>query len=156
MNTLIHNLCLENNQISLTYESLVVVPITPTQHTKMGLQRQLGIYVGFDYPSIIRYLEPLTYDVFTTRFEDYHFNECFPVIRGRKTDSQIMSRNYLKCIYHVSSWYLYNSLGPQTLPTLLKAIAVRKCAYPNLIVHSPKLPRRIQEELMDAANPPIC
>ena len=47
-------------------------------------------------------------------------------------------------------------VGPQTLLTLLKAIAVRKDTYPNLIVHSPKCPRRTQEELMDAANPSIC
>ena len=33
-------------------------------------------------------------------------------------------------------------VGPQTLPTLLKAIAVRKGAYPNLIVHLPKRPQR--------------
>ena len=38
----------------------VYIPIAPTQHTKMGLQRRLRIYVGFDYLSIIRYLEPLT------------------------------------------------------------------------------------------------
>ena len=85
MNTLIHNLCLENNQISLTYESLVVVPIAPTQHTKMGPQRRLWIYVGFDYPPIIRYFEPLTYDVFTARFAHYHFNESvFPSLGGEK------------------------------------------------------------------------
>ena len=47
-------------------------------------------------------------------------------------------------------------LGPQTLPTLIKAIVVRKDAYPNFIVHSPKRPRRTQGELIDAANPPIC
>ena len=41
----------------------------------MGSQRRLGIYVGFDSPSIIRYLEPLTDDVFTTHFTDCHFNE---------------------------------------------------------------------------------
>ncbi|KAL6346342.1 hypothetical protein AAG906_033138 [Vitis piasezkii] len=51
---------------------------------------------------------------------------------------------------------LIQFVGPQTQPTLLKAIAYRKCAYPNLIVHSPKRPQRTQEELMDAANPPIC
>ena len=32
-------------------------------------------------------------------------------------------------------------IGPQALPTLLKAIACRKDAYPSLIVHSPKCPR---------------
>ena len=47
-------------------------------------------------------------------------------------------------------------VGPQALPTLLKSIAVRKGAYPSLIVHSPKRPRRTQGELMDTANPPIC
>ena len=46
----------------------VYVPIAPLQRTKMGPQRRLGIYVGFDSPSIIRYLEPLTGDMFTTRF----------------------------------------------------------------------------------------
>ena len=65
----------------------VYVPIAPTQRTKMGPQRRLGVYVGFDSPSIIRYLEPLTVDVFTAHFADCHFNECFPVIRGRKVDS---------------------------------------------------------------------
>ena len=47
-------------------------------------------------------------------------------------------------------------VGPQALPTLLKTIACRKCAYPTLIVHSSKRPWRTQGELMDAANPPIC
>jgi hypothetical protein len=47
----------------------VYVPIAPPQHTKMGPQHRLGIYVGFDSPSIIRYLEPLTSDVFKARFE---------------------------------------------------------------------------------------
>ena len=47
-------------------------------------------------------------------------------------------------------------VGPQALPTLLKVIIVRKCAYPSLIVHSPKRPWRTQGELMDATNPLIC
>ncbi|KAL6340084.1 hypothetical protein AAG906_038919 [Vitis piasezkii] len=42
----------------------VYVPIAPTQRTKMGPQQRLGNYVGFDFSSIIRYLEPLTDDVF--------------------------------------------------------------------------------------------
>ena len=58
-------------------------PIAPTQRTKMGHQQRLGIYVGFDSPSIIRYLEPLTGNVFTTRFADFHFNESvFPPLGG--------------------------------------------------------------------------
>ena len=35
----------------------VCVPIAPSQRTKMGSQRKLRIYVGYESPSIIRYLE---------------------------------------------------------------------------------------------------
>ena len=56
----------------------VHIPIAPPQ-------RRLGIYVGFNSPSIIRYLEPLTGDVFT-RFVDCHFNETvFPPLGGEKS-----------------------------------------------------------------------
>ena len=51
----------------------VYVPIAPPQRTKMGPQRRLGIYVGYESPSIIKYLEPTTGDVFTARFADCHF-----------------------------------------------------------------------------------
>uniref|UniRef100_A0A2N9I5S5 Reverse transcriptase Ty1/copia-type domain-containing protein n=1 Tax=Fagus sylvatica TaxID=28930 RepID=A0A2N9I5S5_FAGSY len=52
----------------------------------MGPQRRLGIYVGFDSPSIIRYLEPLTGDIFKARFDDCHFNETiFPPLGGEKS-----------------------------------------------------------------------
>ncbi|KAG7578737.1 Ribonuclease H-like superfamily [Arabidopsis thaliana x Arabidopsis arenosa] len=61
----------------------VYVPIAPPQRTKMGPQRRLGIYVGFTSPSIIRYLEPQTGDMFTARFADCHFNESeFPALGG--------------------------------------------------------------------------
>ena len=43
-------------------------------------------FIGFDSPSIIRYLEPLTRNVFTTRFADCHFNESvFPSLWREKT-----------------------------------------------------------------------
>ena len=64
----------------------VYVPIAPSQRTKMGLQLRLKIYTGFDSPFIIRYLEPLTSDVFKARFEDCHFNETiFPPLGGEKS-----------------------------------------------------------------------
>ena len=53
----------------------IYIPIAPTHRTKMGSQIRLGIYVGYDSLSIIRYLEPSTGDVFTARFVDCHFNE---------------------------------------------------------------------------------
>ncbi|GJY78501.1 disease resistance CC-NBS-LRR class family protein [Tanacetum coccineum] len=63
----------------------VYVPIAPPQRTKMGPQRRLGIYVGYETSSIIRYVEPLTGDVFTTRFADCHFNEAiFPSLGEEK------------------------------------------------------------------------
>jgi len=49
----------------------------------MGLQRRLGIYIGYESPSIIKYLEPSTGDMFTTRFADCHFDESnCPTIGG--------------------------------------------------------------------------
>ncbi|GLR00170.1 hypothetical protein GCM10007863_45910 [Dyella mobilis] len=61
----------------------VYVPIPPPQRTKFGPQRRLGIYVGFDSPSIIRFIEPLTGDTFTARFADCHFDETvFPPLGG--------------------------------------------------------------------------
>ena len=70
----------------------VYVPISPPQRTKMGPQRRLRIYIGFNSSSIIRYLEPLTGDVFTARFADCHFNESiFPNLGGekQKLDKQV-------------------------------------------------------------------
>ena len=59
----------------------VLVPIMGPKRTKMGPQRQKGIYVGFESPSIIRYLEPTTADVFQARFTDCHFYEnVFPIL----------------------------------------------------------------------------
>ena len=43
----------------------------------MGHQRRLGIYMGFDSPTIIRYLKPLTDDVFKEHFKDYHLMKQF-------------------------------------------------------------------------------
>ena len=67
----------------------IYVPIAPTHRTKMGPQRRLGIYVGYDSPSIIRSLEPSTGNVFTTRFANCHFNEnLFPPLGGEKSVSE--------------------------------------------------------------------
>ena len=63
----------------------VYVPISPPKRTMMGPQRRLGIYVGYDSPSIIKYLEPSTGDLFTARFADSHFDESiFPTLGGER------------------------------------------------------------------------
>ena len=70
-----------------TFGCAVQVPIAPPKRTKMGPQRRLGIYVGFNSPSIIRFLEPTTGDLFTARFADCHFNETmFPSIGTPKIE----------------------------------------------------------------------
>jgi hypothetical protein len=49
----------------------------------MGPHRKLGIYVGYKSPSIIKYLEPLTGDLFTARHADCIFSEDhFPALGG--------------------------------------------------------------------------
>ena len=66
----------------------VYVAIPPTQRSKMGPQRRLGIYVGFLFASIIHYLEPLIGNLFTARFADCHFDEfVFPPLREDKPNS---------------------------------------------------------------------
>ena len=78
----------------------VYVPIAPINRTKIGPQRRLGIYVGLDSPSIIRYLEPLTGDLFTARFADCHFNERnFSLFGKGKTSPEEKREFFLE-----SSW----------------------------------------------------
>jgi hypothetical protein len=57
------------------FSCAVYTPISPPKRTSMGPHRKLGIYVGFQYPSILKYLEPLMGDLFTARFVDCIFNE---------------------------------------------------------------------------------
>ena len=74
----------------------VYVPLAPAHQTKLGTQRHLGIYVGFQSSSIINYIEPLTSEVFTTRFAYCHFNEnVFPLLGGKKANSIRIVRNYM-------------------------------------------------------------
>jgi hypothetical protein len=49
----------------------------------MGPHRRMRIYVGFQSPSILKYLEPLTGDLFTTWFANCIFNgDHFLALRG--------------------------------------------------------------------------
>jgi len=70
-----------------TFGRTVYVPVAPSYRTKIGPQRRLGIYIGFESPSIIRYLEPLTGDMFIARFGDCRFDEIFfPKLRGENSE----------------------------------------------------------------------
>jgi len=45
----------------------------------------LGIYVGYDSPSIIKYLDSSIGDLFTAQFVDSHFAESvFPTLGGER------------------------------------------------------------------------
>ena len=76
----------------------------------MGPQRKIGIYVGYDSPSIVRYLEPLIGDFFTARFADCHFDEIvFPSLGEDKHANVSIERRKL-------SWYAptMSHLDPST------------------------------------------
>ena len=91
----------------------VYVPIAPPQRTKMGPQRRLGIYVGYDSPTIVRYLEPLTGDLFTARFADCHFDETvFPSLGGDKNINVQQERQELSWSvpHYVSSRSPYSTV----------------------------------------------
>jgi hypothetical protein len=51
------------------------VPISPPQRTSMDPHMRMGIYMGYQSPSIIKYLEPLTGDLFMARYAYCIFDE---------------------------------------------------------------------------------
>jgi hypothetical protein len=55
----------------------IYAPISPAYHITMCPHRKMGIYVGYHSPFIIKYLEPMTRDLFTVWyciFNDDHFS----------------------------------------------------------------------------------
>ena len=73
----------------------------------MDPQRRLRIYVGYESPSIKKYLEPKIGDLFTARFADYHFDQSeYPTLgeKHKKLKNEIdwnaVSLSYLDPRYH--------------------------------------------------------
>jgi hypothetical protein len=59
----------------------VYTPIPNPKRSKLGIQQSLGIYVGYESPSIVKYLEPSTGKMFRARFLDCVFDETsFPKV----------------------------------------------------------------------------
>jgi hypothetical protein len=56
---------------------IVYTPISSPRRTSMGPHRRMGICMGFQSPSILKYLEPLMSDLFMFRFADCIFNEDY-------------------------------------------------------------------------------
>ncbi|KAG7584130.1 Reverse transcriptase RNA-dependent DNA polymerase [Arabidopsis suecica] len=113
----------------------------------MGPQRRLGIYIGCDSPSIIRYLEPQTGDVFTARFADCHFDEkVFPVLGGENKQVGKEIKWYVPSLLH---------LDP---PTKQSEIEVRRIVHLQSIAN--QLPdafadtKTVTKSYIPAANVP--
>ena len=78
---------------NIKFGCAVYIPIPPPQCTAMGAQRKLRVYVGFESPSIIKYLVPTTGDLHKARFDDSIFNEDhFPALGGGKYLSRAACR----------------------------------------------------------------
>ena len=115
----------------------IQVPIAPPQCTKMGPQRRSGIYIGFDSPSIIKYHEPLTGDVFRARFADCHFDEVnFPSLGGDKLPKE----ERREIIWNASSM---SHLNPCTTQCDMEV---------QRITHLQKLAGQLPDAFTDTAN----
>ncbi|CAA0822145.1 Unknown protein, partial [Striga hermonthica] len=102
----------------------VYVPISPSQRTSMGPHRKLGIYIGYESPSILKYLEPMTGDQFTARYADCIFDEeNFSALGGDK------SPNINKC--REISWNVENLqyFDPRTNQTELEVQKIINLQY---------------------------
>lgn len=72
-----------------TFGSAVYVPIPPNKRSKFDPKRQLGIYIGFESPSILRYLDPITGDSFVAHISMCKFNEnLFPRLSTEEQTAQ--------------------------------------------------------------------
>ncbi|KAG7571783.1 Reverse transcriptase RNA-dependent DNA polymerase [Arabidopsis suecica] len=126
----------------------VYVPIAPPHKTKMGAQRRMGIYVGFDSPTIIKYLEPTTGDLFKARYADCHFNESeFPTLGGETN----------KLVEEISwNQTSLNWQDPRTLACeseVHKIINLQKLA--NELPDSFVDPKKVTKSYIPACNAPV-
>jgi hypothetical protein len=81
----------------------------------MEPHRKLGIYVGYETPSIIKYLEPKTRDLLMARYADSIFNEeYFPALGG---GLYLNNKEYQEIEWSASS---IKSLDPHTKDTELE------------------------------------
>ena len=124
----------------------VYIPITPPHRTKMGPQRRLGIYVGYESPSIIKYLEPFTGDLFTARFADCHFDEKLYPTLGGETKQLVINWNALSLSH-------YDPRTKQCEQEVQKIIHLQNLAsqLPDAFTD----PKRVTKSHIPAINAPI-
>ena len=124
----------------------VYIPITPPNRTKMGPQRRLGIYVGYESPSIIKYLEPSTGDLFTARFANCHFDEKLYPTLGGETKQLVINWNELSLSH-------YDPRTKQCEQEVQKIIHLQNLASQLLYAFTD--PKRVTKSHIPAANTPI-
>ncbi|KAG7529163.1 Ribonuclease H-like superfamily [Arabidopsis suecica] len=134
-----------------TFGCAVYVPIAPPHRTKMGPQRRMGIYVGFDSPTIIKYLEPTTGDLFKARYADCHFNESeFPTLGG---ETNKLGKDIKEISWNQTS---LNWQDPRTLACeseVQKIINLQKLA--NELPDSFVDPKKVTKSYIPACNAPV-
>ncbi|XP_070028629.1 uncharacterized protein [Nicotiana sylvestris] len=114
----------------------------------MGPQIWIGIYVGFESPSIIRYLEPLTEDLFTARFANCRLDETnFPKLGGEKKEIK------REIVWKVSSFSQFNPRTPIGNQEVQKIIHLQNIA--NQISNAFTNLKRITKSHIPVKNVPI-
>ena len=72
------------------FGSAVYVPLPPSKRSKLGATRMLGIYIGFQSASIIRYLDPATGESFVAHISRCKFDESiFPKLGVDKDNREL-------------------------------------------------------------------
>lgn len=102
----------------------IQVHILLPQRTKISPQQKFRIYVGFDSPSITRYLEFLIGDLFTTHFTYCHFDEMTFLTLGRE---KLHPKNKVKFL-KIKQFYLIWILTSINVNKRLKIIYLQNVA----------------------------
>ena len=112
----------------------------------MGPQKRLGIYVGYESLSIIKYLEPSTGDLFTVRFANCHFDEKLYPTLGGETKQLVINWNELSLSH-------YDPRTKQCEQEVQKIIHLQNLAsqLPDAFTD----PKRVTKSHIPAANAPI-
>lgn len=78
------------------FECAVYIPISPQQRTCFVPRRNLGIYISYESPSILKYLKLIIEVQFIARYIDCIFDEDhFSILRGDKSRKLKESRENL-------------------------------------------------------------
>ncbi|KAL1214883.1 Retrovirus-related Pol polyprotein from transposon TNT 1-94 [Cardamine amara subsp. amara] len=114
----------------------------------MGPQRRMGIYVGYDSPTIVKYLEPTTGDLFKARYADCHFDESnYPTLGGDN------NRLVKEITWNQTSLTWQDPRTKECEIEVQKIIHLQKLA--NQLPDSFADPKRVTKSYIPAVNAPI-